>query len=144
MSRALLRTAALLGSASLVLAAPAVASAAGKGHTHKPSHSKAASKKPVKTVPFAAVGTVVAVDAAARTVTVAATGGSKDLRGKTVVVTLAPTTKVTLDDAPAGLDVIDAGDAVTTNGRRVGADLVAAHVNATSAPVVQPTEQPAL
>lgn len=138
--RALLRTAAVLGSAGLVLSAPSASFAAGAPHAHKP-HAKHVAKKPV---PFAAVGKVVAVDAEARTLTVAVDGGSRDLHGKSVVVTLVSTTKVTVDDAAGSLDLVDVGDTATANGRRVGTTLQAAHLNVTSAPIVPTPEQPAV
>ncbi|MGZ6827784.1 MAG: hypothetical protein ACXVGH_13430 [Mycobacteriales bacterium] len=143
MSRPVLRALALAGAAAVALGTPATAMAASHAHAKpsKPAHPAHPVRKPA---PFTAVGVVTAVDPAAGTVTVADTGGSRDLHGRTVVVSVAGTTRVTLDDAPATLAQLAAGDAVTANGvRSASGALTARAVNATSpAPAPVPTDSP--
>jgi hypothetical protein len=143
-SRPALRAVAVAGVAALTLAAPATAFAASHGHAHQAkakshsSHKHHGKPAPAK---FTAVGTVTAVDPTGGTITLADKGGSKDLHGKSVTVTVSPSTKVTRDDAPSSLSSVQVGDHVAANGTRAdGGVLNAKHVNAESAPQPEPSE----
>lgn len=92
--------------------------------------------KPVK-VQFTVNGTVAAVDPVAVTVTVDTTAGMKDLRGRTLVVTVAPTAKVVVDDVRAPLSAVTVGSQATVVGVRTGDAFTATKVSATS-PVEEP------
>ena len=141
MSRSPLRVVAVVGVAALSLAAPATALAAGHAHHAAKTHSSHKHHGKPAPVRFTATGTVTSVDSTAGTVTLADKGGSRDLHGKTVTVTVSATTKVTLDDAPATLDKIQPGDHVAANGTRgTGGALNAKHVNAESAPAPDASE----
>lgn len=137
-----LRVAAVVGAAALTFAAPATAFASGHGHQQqaKTQHSHKHHGKPAP-ARFTAAGVVTAVDTTNNTVTLADKGGSKDLHGKSVTVSVSPTTKVTRNDAPATLADVQVGDHVAANGTR-GADgaLNARHVNAESAPAPDASE----
>jgi hypothetical protein len=87
--------------------------------------------KPVK-VPFAVNGTVAAVDVAAGTVTIATTGGMRDLRGKTITITMSTSAKIVVDDVRATLASVQAGHRVTAVGVRAGALLTATKLGATT------------
>ena len=136
-----LRTAAL----ALVLSTAAVVPLAGTASAAAPAHRPAAVQKapakpakpekpakPVKQVKvaFTASGTTTAVDPAAGTVTVSAKGGTKDVRGRTVTVTVADTARIVRDDAPATLADLAAGDRITVTGTRAGTVYTALKVQA--------------
>jgi hypothetical protein len=94
---------------------------------------------------FTAVGTVVSVDVAAGTVTLADKGGSKDLHKTTVTVLTDTKTKIVRAAAKATLASVVAGDHVTAVGTRTTAGLLASHVNvaaAKPAPTTTATPEP--
>ena len=100
------------------------------GKKSHPAKSQTANhgKRPVT---FTATGVVTAVDPVAGTLTVADKGGSRDLHGTSVMVTVAATTSVEVDDAAATLSDVNVGDHVAANGvRSVGPVFTARHVNA--------------
>jgi len=112
--------------AALVLAAPAAtAYAAQGGNGHSSTHANHGKSKQH----FTANGKVTAVDDAGFTVHVK--GGSKDLHGTDVTVTVTDNTKMRRDGVKATLADLQVGDKVNANGAR-GADgtFTARHVNA--------------
>ncbi|MDX6229597.1 MAG: hypothetical protein QOI76_2987 [Frankiales bacterium] len=89
---------------------------------------------------FTAVGTVLSVDVAAGTVTLADKGGSKDLHKTTVKVLTTAKTKIVRLGVEATLANIVAGDHITAVGTRTTAGLLASHVNVAAAkPAPTPT-----
>ena len=100
-------------------------------------------KKPVRT-PFAASGTVTAVDAAAGTVTVQAKGGTKDVRKRTVTVTVASNAKIKVNDKVGTLAAVKPGAKITVTGTRSGDVYTATRVQVSQrkAPVVTPSPTP--
>ena len=98
--------------------------------------------KPVKVVkvPFTVNGAVTAVDPSAGTVTIAVTGGMKDLRGTTVTVTLAVGAKIVVDEARAGLPAVQVGSRVTAVGVRAGSVLSGTKLSAVSPDPVEAPE----
>ena len=111
--------------AALVLAAPAAAAFAdkptqshGKSGTHDKSHSH-----------FTANGKVTAVDA--DSFTFHAKGGSKDLHGTDVTVSVTDNTKMRRNGAKAAVSDLQVGDRVNVVGSRADdGSLTARHVNA--------------
>jgi hypothetical protein len=83
-------------------------------------------------LPFTAVGSLVATDAAAGTATVAVRAGVRDLRGKTVTVAVTATTKIRCNDAAVALSALPAGARVTVVGTRAGTGLTASKLNAST------------
>ena len=86
--------------------------------------------KPVK-VAFTAIGTITAVDTAAGTVTVAAKGGTKDVRGKTVSVAVGGTTRIRVGGGGKALADLVAGYRVTVVGVRRQTTYTASRIEAT-------------
>jgi hypothetical protein len=124
---------------------PAVSALKGKP-TAKPSKPAKPAKpvKPVK-VQFSASGTVKAVDAAAGTVTVVAKGGTKDVKGKTVTISVPSAVRIQLNGARKKLADLGAGFRITITGTRVGSVYTAAKVQATGTktkPAPKPTTSP--
>lgn len=137
---------ALAAAAVAFAAVPAVQAAAAPGSPGKAKAAAAKSgksavkkAKPAKPAPFSVNGTVTAVDATARTVTLAATGGMKDLRNTSVTITIAADAKIVVDDVRAPLAEVTAGDRATIVGLRTGGTLTAKKISATSP---EPTETP--
>jgi hypothetical protein len=119
--------------------------AAAKSHPKPPQVKVHPAKAHPVAKHFTAVGTVVSVDVAAGTVTLADKGGSKDLHKTTVTVLTAAKTKIVRAGAEATLTKIVAGDHVTAVGTRTTAGLLASHVNvaaAKPAPTSTPYHQP--
>lgn len=113
-----------VAAAALVVAAPATALAAnpGHGHGHSGTHGKSHSH-------FTANGKVTAVDG--DSFTFHAKGGSKDLHGTDVTVTVTDTTKMRRNGAKAAVADLQVGDRVNVNGSRADdGSLTARHVNA--------------
>jgi uncharacterized protein DUF5666 len=110
--------------AALVLAAPAATAFASRPADGQTSTHANQSKSH-----FTANGKVTAVDATSFTMHVK--GGSKDLHGTDVAVTVTDTTKMRRDGAKATVADLQVGDRVNSHGTR-GADgtLTARHVNA--------------
>lgn len=138
--------------AAVAWAGPAAGPAASLGaaktpRTPQPPKATKAPKpaKPAKVVKveFTASGVVTAVDAGAGTVTVAVKGGTKDVRGRTVVIVLAPGARIVVDDAPATAGDVEVGFRITVRGTRTGAVHTASKVQA-SAPEPTPTPTPEL
>jgi hypothetical protein len=111
--------------AALVLAAPAATAFAdnpGHGHGHSGTHGKSHGH-------FTANGKVTAVDG--DSFTFHAKGGSKDLHGTDVTVTVTDTTKMRRNGAKAQVSDLQVGDRVNVNGSRADdGSLTARHVNA--------------
>lgn len=110
---------------------------------------KAKAPKPVKTrkpVQFAASGKVTAVDAAAGTVTVQAKGGTKDVRKRTVTVTVAGNARIKINDKVGTLAAVKPGAKITVTGTRSGDVYTATRVQVSqrTAPVVTPSPAPAV
>jgi uncharacterized protein (DUF736 family) len=113
--------------------------------TPKPAKAPAKSAKPAKPakVNFAASGSVTAVNLDAGTVTVAAKGGTKDVKGTSVTVVVPSTARIVLDDASATLADLAAGYRITVTGTHVGTAYTATKVQASSPePVEEPTDEP--
>jgi hypothetical protein len=87
--------------------------------------------KPQK-IKFAASGTVTAVDATAGTVTVAARGGTKDVRGTTVTVSVPGTAVVLVNGVRGTLAGIGAGYRIAMTGTHPGTGYTATKLVATS------------
>jgi hypothetical protein len=102
--------------------------ASGKGKNDKPA-KPAKPPKPVK-VNFTAEGTVTAVDAAAGTVTVAAKGGTTDVRGSSVTIAVPATTRIVVNGARGALADLAAGFRITVTGSRAGTDYTAGKIEA--------------
>ena len=113
----------------LVIAPSSVALAAGHGHGHTKTHDAKQHGKPAPKK-FTATGHVVSVDG--DQLTLDDKGGSRDLHGTTVVVTVPDDAKVNRDDESADTSELQAGDHVMVNGKRTADGLVARHVNADS------------
>ncbi len=134
-----------VATASVAAAKPAAKPAASHG---KPAAKPAKPTKPAKPakpvkVTFSASGVVTAVDLDARTVTVAAKGGTKDVKGRTVGVVVPSTARIVLDDAPATVADLEAGFRITVTGTRLGTVYTASKVQASSPePEVTPTPTP--
>src|SRR4051812_29306907 len=83
--------------------ATAAVAAAQPGGAHPTATAQKSGPKPAKTrkpvrTPFAASGRVTAVDAAAGTLTVLAKGGTKDVRKRTVTVTVPGTARIVVNE----------------------------------------------
>ena len=119
---------------------PAMSSAASAAAPARPSTAAAKVTKPVvkpvvkpvKPVVFTAVGTVTAVDAEARTVTLLAKGGAKPVRATSVTVTVAPTAKVVVDGVVATLADVVAGHKVSVHGTSTAGKVLVTKVIASS------------
>jgi hypothetical protein len=108
--------------------------------------------KPVKAAkakrsPFAATGTVTAVDPVAGTVTLLAKGGTRDVRQRTVTVTVPSTARIVLDGVRTTLDDLAAGNRITITGTRTSGVHVAARISASArragpSPAPGPTPSP--
>jgi len=114
--------------AALVVVAPAAAALAdnpGHGHGQSSTHANHGKSK----AHFTANGKVTAVDADSFTMHVK--GGSKDLHGTDVTVTVTDTTKMRRNGAKAQVSDLQVGDRVNVVGSR-GSDgtMTARHVNA--------------
>jgi len=139
------RVVAVAGVAALTLSASSTAAfaASHSGHAKHPvkHHVKHSKKHVKKATKFTATGTLDAADASTSTFTMDDIGGSKDLHGKLgVQVVVTAKTKITLDDAPATLSQLVAGDPVAVNGvRGASGELIALHVNASQVETPEPT-----
>jgi hypothetical protein len=120
-------TAALALVAAVIVPAATTATAA---YAKSGSSGSSASHRPAK-VAFAATGTITAVDAAAGTVTVAAKGGSKDVRGKTVTITVVAGTRIRLNGKSKSLGELAAGDRIAVAGVHQSTGYVATRIEAT-------------
>jgi hypothetical protein len=144
-----LRRTALAAAVTVALVVPAVwsvssAEAGPISPVTSTSHGKPTAK-PVKKVKFSASGTVKAVDATVRTVTIAVKGGTKDVKGRTIVVKVPSTVRVVVNGGRRGLAEVAAGFTVTVTGVRAG-DVYTAEkaeargkVKSTPAPSASPT-----
>jgi hypothetical protein len=131
---------AALAVAGVLALAPAPAALAGDGHGHGHGHGKthvsgAHHGKPAAKR-FTATGTVTAVTG--DQLTLADKGGSRDLHGTDVTVTV-PDTAHIRRGGPAVLADLQPGDHVMVNGMRTEEGLVARHVHA-HAPDADETE----
>jgi hypothetical protein len=118
-------------------AAPAASSTATAAHKGDSKPGKVRAK-------FAASGRVTAVDAVAGTVTVAAKGGTKDVRKRTVTVSVADDARVRINGKRAALDAVVVGAKISVTGDRVNGVYTATRVQVSqkSRPVVQPSPTP--
>ena len=123
------RTTAALALVAAVIV-PAASTATAAYAKHGSSHSQAP-HKPAK-VAFTATGTITAVDTAAGTVTVAAKGGTKDVRGKTVTMTVGAGSRVSLNGKRKSLSALAAGYRITVLGVRQAATYNALRIEATA------------
>jgi hypothetical protein len=125
---------------AVTTAAVAAPSAVAGQAKSKPKPVRAVKAKPV---PFTAVGTVTAIDLDTRSVQVAVTGGTRDVRGSEVTLTVAPTSRVRVDDAAGALADVQVGAAVTITGRRAATNYTVLKVNAANPlPVHEPIASP--
>jgi Domain of unknown function (DUF5666) len=102
-------------------AAPSYSAGAVTKTTGKTTKAKAKAKvkaKAKKVVPFEATGRVESVDPATNTFKVAVKSGSKDLRGKTVLIKVGPVTKIKVKGKAATLADLKPGARVTVSGKR--------------------------
>jgi hypothetical protein len=127
--------------AALALAAAVIVPAATTATTAYASSHSQQSHKPAK-VAFTATGTITAVDTAAGSVTVAAKGGTKDVRGKTVTITVGANARVFLNGKRKALSELAAGNRITVLGVRQSTGYNALQIVAT-APKAKPSPQPA-
>jgi hypothetical protein len=102
---------------------PALA-ADGRVETHHVS-------KPAKIV-FTAAGTITAVDTTAGTLTVAAKGGTKDVRGKTVTIVAGPATSIRVGGVRKTLADLVSGERVAVVGVRQDTVYTAIRIDATA------------
>lgn len=122
------------------IAVPAVSTAAvAFAQPGKPGTGASAAKatpKPSKTtkapkpVRFTASGTVTAVDAAAGTVTLLAKGGTKDVRRKTITVSVPAKASLRLNGKKVTLAALGSGQRIEVAGRRTGTAYTAEIVRA--------------
>lgn len=107
--------------------------------TSKPAKVVVKAKPVPKPVRFASTGTVSAVDATARTITITVSGGK--LKVQSVSATVAASAKVVRNDAPATLGALRVGDKANVVGVSVGSVLTADGVRASGVAdvVVAPT-----
>ncbi|MDT5040184.1 MAG: hypothetical protein QOE51_1169 [Actinoplanes sp.] len=108
-----------------------------------PSHPARAAKpaKPVKVL-FTAQGRLRAVSLATGTLTVLATGGTKDVRGHVVTITVPSSVRIVRGRA-AKLADLRAGDRITVTGSRIADAYTAARIDARAAhPTTTPTALP--
>ncbi|WP_430784254.1 hypothetical protein [Actinoplanes sp. G11-F43] len=114
----------------------------------KPSTSAGPVKAPGSrlVLPFQAVGTIDAVNLASGTITVDATGGSADVRGKDVTVKVPKIAQVLLNGRSVLPDALTAGLKVSVAGLRTDdtytAGLVTAGLNLGTKPKPTPTATP--
>ena len=122
--------------AALVVAAPAVALADNPGHGHGHSSTTTSGKSKSH---FTANGKVTAVSG--DTFTMHAKGGSKDLHGTDVMVTVTDSTKMRRNGAKATVADLQVGDWANVVGTR-GSDgtFTARHVNAHGPDAPAPTD----
>ncbi|GAA2580122.1 hypothetical protein GCM10010435_66790 [Winogradskya consettensis] len=140
--------------ATATVAASATAAKSSDKSSSKPSEKSSGkpTAKPTKTAKralFAATGTVTSVDATAGTITLYAKGGTKDVRKKTITVTVADDALIRVNGKRgAGLSSIAAGFRIDVGGRRSGSDYTAeiiiakGKVRATPSPTVSPKPSP--
>jgi hypothetical protein len=109
----------------------------------KASPKPSKTKKPVRT-PFTASGKVTAVDAAAGTVTVLATGGTKDVRKHTVTITVTSAARFKINSRTGTLAAVSVGAKITVTGTRSGSTYTAARVEVSQkkSPVITPSPAP--
>jgi hypothetical protein len=127
------RSAAAVALAVAVVVPTAVTGVAAYAQGSSPSAASvhAAKKpKPDRKTPFQASGTITAVDAAAGTLTVAARGGTKDVRGKTVTMSVAAGARIVLNGRKVKLDALTAGLRVSVTGTRKDSAYLAGKIQA--------------
>lgn len=130
-----------VSTAASAAARPAVSAAHGKpGKPAKPTKAK-----------FTASGIVTAVSVDTSTVVIAARGGTKDVRGQTITVTVPSTARIVVNGARRSLADVAAGYRITVTGTRSGTVYTAArlaskgaraHPKPTSTPTASPTVSP--
>jgi hypothetical protein len=132
-----------LSTAAVAFAQPAATSAAQRAGADKAAPKPIKTRKAVRT-PFAATGKVTAVDAAAGTVTLLATGGTKDVRKRTVTVTVPASVRIKAQGQRITLATIVVGAKITVVGKRAGGSYTATHVQVSQKvrPVVKPSPTP--
>jgi hypothetical protein len=133
------RRTALALALSAAIAVPAVLATAPAFASGHPAETPHPSSKPVK-VAFAAAGTITAVDTTAGTVTVAATGGTKDVRGKTVTVAVSSTTVIRVGSARKALADLAADYKVSVIGYHQGAAYTATRIDAKKVAAKTPSD----
>jgi Cu/Ag efflux protein CusF len=119
-------TAALALVAAVIVPAASTTTAA---YAKNDSSGSAHPGKPAKTA-FTATGTITAVDTAAGTLTVAAKGGTKDVRGTTVTITVGANARIRLNSRRASLSALVAGDKVAVLGTRQSTSYTALQIEA--------------
>jgi len=150
-----------VSTAAVAFAQPAKPGATATAAKATPKPSK--TPKAAKPVRFTASGTVTAVDAQAGTVTLLAKGGTKDVRKKTITVSVPAKASLRLNGRKVTLAALASGQRIEVVGRRTGtvytADLVRASgkgvkpapsptvtpspvTPSPSAPVTEPTDEP--
>ena len=107
--------------------------------TKKPTTKPA--KSPVKKVKatFTATGTVSAVNPANSTATIAAKAGTKDVKGKTVTISVPSSVKILLNGKKVQVSALAAGHKITVVGTRVDGLYTAVKVQATGRAKATPT-----
>jgi hypothetical protein len=137
-----------------IISAPAVA---GSAKPAKPVATKPVATKPTKApkptkVAFAANGSVTAVNAGSALITVAVKSGTKDVKGRTVTISVPPGARVVVNGAGKTLSAVAAGYRITVTGTHVGSLYTAAKIQAqgvrpqpapSAKPVPTPTPTPA-
>ncbi|GID91775.1 hypothetical protein ACFQFC_00870 [Amorphoplanes digitatis] len=132
--------------AAVALASPSSHSVVATKHGHEPGGSEKPGKphkprKPVR-IPFAANGKVTAVDAEAGTVTLAAHGGTKDVRRKTITVKVPEGARIRVNGRRATVAGILAGAKITVTGLRVDGVYTAVVINANRPKPAKPPVTP--
>nr|GID85728.1 hypothetical protein Ade03nite_46520 [Actinoplanes derwentensis] len=106
--------------------------------TAKPTRSPS---KKVK-VKFSATGTVTTVDAAASTIALVVKGGTKDVKGKTVTVSVPTSVRILLNGRKVQLSALMAGQKITVTGTRIDTAYTAAKIQATGKDKNKPAPTP--
>ncbi|MBW6439684.1 hypothetical protein KZ829_38745 [Actinoplanes hulinensis] len=133
-----------VGGVAYAQSSSATASAAKKPAAAKPTKAKPTKAKPTKAprkVAFQASGTITAVDVSAGTITVAARSGTKDVRGKTVTMTVPAGARIILNGKKITVAGLGAGQKVSVTGTRAGTAYTVTKIQATGKKV-KPTPAP--
>ena len=124
-------TAALI--AAVTVPAVSTTAAASARPAHRPAAAKSPGKhaKPVRHV-FAAAGSIVAVDNDGATITVAATAGTKDVKGRTVTMAVPTSARILVGGRRTAPAALQQWYRITVTGTRIGTAYTAGKIQATA------------
>ncbi|MFC7530650.1 hypothetical protein [Actinoplanes sp. GCM10030250] len=119
------------------------APSAGAVSTLKKKPSVAPSKEKKVKVAFSASGTVTAADAAKGTITMTVKGGAKDVRGRTVTISVPSSARIVLNGRKVQVGALAAGHKITVTGTRIDSVYTAAKIQASGKAVKPAPTKPA-